>query len=288
MIDINSTLIVGKYKQEYKLSDFYPIIPKDQKMTVFVSGGMESTLIAKICQILYGKDRTVLLYTDNLFVNGPNSKKIVANNAKNVERILHQPVYYIPTDKTAHTLDARTNVKNIKKYIKENYNSDQGMIGFTDLFWKLEVLKQPGMNSSRIKEELLNNKLLYKDVIEEIHLFTDSYEEHINSIDINTTTWELLNNSDTYGLLSPVKTLNKHAIVDIYRQLGWQDLLARTRSCVDVDQEQTNAHCGKCFNCQQRHDGFDMLDLEDPTVYQSNLVVQKRNRLKENIKLYEL
>lgn len=286
-IDFNTVLTVGAYKQSYSLAEHYPQIPENQNICVFVSGGMESTLIAKTCLELYGKDRTVLVYSDNLFSEDKSTQKIIEHNAMNVEKILEHKVEYIPTNKSAHKRNALENVKNIRQYIINRYNSQYGMLGFTELFWTIEPFKQPGVTTEYVKKYINTKKEKFINLIEEFHFFTESYVKHIVGIDIHPDTWIMLRDKEQYGLLSPVKDLNKHAIIDIYCQLGWWNLLLKTRSCVDMDREETGMHCGQCFNCQQRHDGFDILGIKDPTKYANNDIIEKRKALVLAKELYK-
>lgn len=286
MINFDDNFILGKYSQNYLIRDYFPEIPKNKKIGVFVSGGMESTLIAKICQELYGAEQTLFFYTDDIFLsdnNNDNSKNILYNNVENIEKILNQKVDYLYINKKRYDIDTLNYAAEIASNLKKQYNIEYMLIGFTDLFWKLEKLKQPNISINDLEKTILNNKEFYKELIEELHFFTDSYLQHIYNIDINPNTWTVLKNPNLYCELSPFRTLNKHAVVDMYMQLGWHEILYKTNSCVDID----NIHCGECFNCQQRYDGFNMLNLVDPTEYKKSIIKDRRENLRNHVQLYK-
>jgi len=282
-LDFSSTFIIGRDKQIYKISDHFPQISENETIAVFVSGGMESTLIAKICFQLYGKDNTILVYTDELFAHDTHTKKALTGNLSNLETILNKELHFINAPRNLHKKDIFSSIQNINSQLLETFNSVYGLIGFTELFWELEAFKQPDADIAFVRSQFMSNPKKFYNLIEEFHFFTDSYTEHVLDIYIQHDTWKILRNPDIYKIVSPFGVINKHAVVDLYRQLGWWDTLLKTRSCVDSYIEETEKHCGKCFNCQQRHDGFDILGVEDPTEYTHNDVIIKRKNLRASL-----
>lgn len=57
--------------------------------------------------------------------------------------------------------------------------------------------------------------------------------------------------------------LTKSHIIDIYFQLGIQDILFKTHSCTVQD----GTHCGECYCCLERVKGFNDLGLQDKATY---------------------
>ena len=67
--------------QPFNIKDHFPKLEKNKRMGVFLSGGMESTLITLIAQEVYGKENVLIFYSDNIFsANDPKrSSYIIAN-----------------------------------------------------------------------------------------------------------------------------------------------------------------------------------------------------------------
>lgn len=274
-MNFNSVLKVGKYKQHFCIGDHFPMIPNDQTIGVLVSGGIESTLLVLMCDEIYGKEKTILYYSDHLFAHSDFTKNIIRNNVYHIAKVLDRSPTYIPTSKEEHAQDAKQHVLKIKKFMVDSHNSHYGMLGFTKNFWELEKLLLEKMSPEEFTKEMETHPDQYSNLIEEYHFQSNDHINHIQNIDIHPDTYYMVRNPEIYGLLLPISKLNKHGAIDIYLQNNWEDILYQTRSCVDAD----NIHCGKCFACQQRHDAFDILGIDDPTIYQSDQVKQKRKKL---------
>jgi hypothetical protein len=65
---------------------------------------------------------------------------------------------------------------------------------------------------------------------------------------------------ETPGVLVPFKHLEKSHVIDMYYQLGIQDLLKYTHSCDQHEQ----LPCGACNGCRERAWGFAELGHADP------------------------
>lgn len=68
---------------------------------------------------------------------------------------------------------------------------------------------------------------------------------------------------ETLGVVVPFKHLEKSHIIDMYYQLGIQDLLKYTHSCDQHEQ----IPCGVCNGCRERAWGFAELGQEDPILH---------------------
>ena len=68
---------------------------------------------------------------------------------------------------------------------------------------------------------------------------------------------------ETPGVVVPFKHLEKSHIIDMYYQLGIQDLLKYTHSCDQHEQ----IPCGVCNGCRERAWGFAELGQEDPVLH---------------------
>jgi GMP synthase PP-ATPase subunit len=277
----NNTYILEPSKFSYKISDHFPR-PVDGKVGISLSGGMESTLIARIAIDVYGDDNVVLLYSDDMFTaNSPEGNKNVLANVTNAGKLLNKELIYCPVDTALHETDKITSMINVNKMLKETYNIEFTMWGFTKLFFDVAEFKQdPNATSESIVEKCYKEPEKYRSVIEEFHLPTGEFSNYIKELDIPANVYTMLKFDAERTLKRPFKDLNKSEVVDLYRQLDYLDLVYKTRSCVG-DAARDEKHCGDCFNCQQRHDAFAKLGLVDTTLYKSEKVKIARKKLEE-------
>lgn len=254
------------------------------KVGVFLSGGMESTLIGKIALELYGKENVLFFYSDWIFCgNDPTYQRYVLGNVKNGAKILHVDVNYIDINYDTHHSDRETSFERTINYIKETYGVRFVLWGFTKLFFDVEDFKRLNNPSVKDIENLCySDPVKYHSVIEEFHVPTGLYTDTIAKIDIPLDVYHLLRQSDSF-IKSPFKDLNKSEVVDLYRQIGLLGLVYLTRSCMGEELTDTGRHCGQCFNCQQRWDAFDILGVPDRTLYVRDTVKQARRRLLNEI-----
>lgn len=277
----NKTYILEPTKFVYKISEHFPQ-PTFGNVGISLSGGMESTLIARIAMDVYGSDRVVLLYSDNMFTaNNPEDNKNVLANVTNAGKLLDKEVVYCPIDTDLHETDKLRSMMNLNTMLAEKYNVEFSMWGFTKLFFDVAEFKEDAnANHSTIIAKCYGDPEKYRSIIEEFHLPTGEFSEYIKDLDIPANVYSMLRFDAERTVKRPFKVLNKSEVVDLYRQLGYMDLVYETRSCV-TDAARINKHCGICFNCQQRHDAFAKLGILDTTPYNSNKVIEARKRLEE-------
>jgi 7-cyano-7-deazaguanine synthase in queuosine biosynthesis len=278
----SKTLILKPTNTEYKISDHFPPLTWG-KAGVALSGGLESTLIARIAMDVYGPENVVLLYSDNMFTQGdPESNVNVNVNVTNAAKILNHAVEYWPVDHNLHETDKFTSRTNMEQGIKDKFNVEFTFWGFTKLFFDVAEFKEDANSThSSILEKCYSDPVKYRSVIEEFHLPSGTFSEYVKDLAIPGDVYPMLRNSP--GVLRPFDILNKSEVLDLYQQLGYSDLAQLTHSCV-VDTIRTNhTHCGKCFNCQQRYDAFAKLGMEDLTVYESNDVKANWIALQEKL-----
>lgn len=277
------TLTLRPNNVVYNFEEHFPKLQDSTKTVgVFLSGGMESCLISLIALEHYPRDKIIFFYSDNIF-SGNNEKfnNHIRTNISRAEKLLGITATYIDFDYESHVNKRKeTTEQNIQR-IKDEYNSEFVLWGFTKLFFDVEAFKQQGMTIDRIKEIAYADPVKYKSVIEEFHLPTDEYSECLLEIDIPADVYPVLRDSSGF-IKSPFKDINKCEVVDLYCQLGHFDKIHNTSSCILDSITETGKHCGYCFNCQQRYDAFRILGgLEDMTDYGSDEIVKRRNRLEE-------
>jgi 7-cyano-7-deazaguanine synthase in queuosine biosynthesis len=281
-IYMNPSFTLAPTHFNYIIEEHFPKLPNEKKIGIFLSGGMESTLISIIATRVYGKDRVIHFFSDNIFSsNDPKRNSYIHTNLSRASKLLDITPVYLDFDYNAHIDNRKVSIQNKIESLREQYNVDFVMFGFTKLFFEVEIFKQPGMTVDQIKEIAFADPVRFKSTIEEFHLDTDSYTWHLLDIDIPAEVYHLLRANDF--ILSPFKDLNKAEVVDFYNQLDSLDILYGTSSCIRESLTEVGKHCGKCFNCQQRYDAFKILNagINDQTEYESDEIVHKRKLLED-------
>ena len=270
---------------EYNISDHFPPLTTG-KAGIALSGGLESTLIARIALDVYGENRVVFLYSDDMFTKSNYDGNInVKINVTNAGNLLGKEVIHVPIDVELHTTDKMTSSERISKYLLDKYQVEWVMWGFTKLFFDVAEFKEdPTATHETIIAKCYSDPVKYRGIIEEFHLDTGIFSEYVKDLDIPGNVYPMLRANDK--IKRPFDTLNKSEVIDLYRQLGYLDLAYKTHSCVTNSIRRGHMHCGVCFNCQQRYDAFAKLGVEDQTMYESTLVReawQKRQQLKKTL-----
>jgi 7-cyano-7-deazaguanine synthase in queuosine biosynthesis len=261
-----------------------PFLEQGKKMGVFLSGGMESTLLVKLAQEKYGKDNVLCFYNDSIFCeNNPDKKVYINSNIRNAEQNLNVSVIYLDLDYTFHVTNRKESVIRSLLDIENTYNVEFVLWGFTKLFFEVEPFKQNGLTTDDVYRIAYDDRERFKSTIEEFHLPTHGFTEVLLDIDIPPEVYPILRDSEGF-IRSPFKHLNKSEVVDLYRQTNNLDILARTTSCIQPEFTKSGMHCGYCFNCQQRYDAFSILNnpnIKDPTKYACDYNVERRKKLLE-------
>lgn len=270
----------------FNFNENFPILEDNQNIGIFLSGGMESSLLVILAQEYYGKDRVICFYSDSIFCENKEEKKTyIKTNIDRAKANLNVDVIYLDFDYDLHITNRRESMlQNIEK-IKTQYNCQHVLFGFTKLFFEVEVFKQDGLTTDDVYRIAYADREKYMGTIEEFHLPTGEYTEVLLDIDIPPEVYPLLRHNDSF-IRSPLYNLNKAEVVDFYNQLGLLDKLYNTSSCILHHLTTENKHCGYCFNCQQRSDAFSILgnpDITDKTEYSMDLVQQRRKKLLEKL-----
>ena len=277
---MNLTYTLQPSNIEYNIGENFPLSSK--RVGVFLSGGMESSLISLIAIERYGKENVVFFYSDNIFSsNDPERSSYIHTNIKRATLLLNIEPTYLNFDYSSHVANRKSSIERNIERIQTEFNVEFVLWGFTKLFFDVEIFKQEGMTQERVKEIAFADPVKYHSVIEEFHLETDQYTWHLLDIDIPAEVYPLLRGSSTF-IRSPFKNLNKSEVVDLYRQLGWLDKVYGTSSCIRDSLTKIGKHCGECFNCQQRYDAFRILGgVEDLTEYALSAIMERRATLEE-------
>lgn len=280
---MNAMYTVKPHNKIFDINLHFPKLESDRKMGVFLSGGMESTLITLIAQKVYGKENVLIFYSDNIFsANDPDRSRYIIGNVFRTAKVLGIEPIYVDFDYSFHVANRKQSIENKIKNLQEIYAVDFVMFGFTKLFFEVEIFKKEGLTETDVKEIAFSEPDKYKSTIEEFYLETDEYTWTLLEIDIPSEVYPLLRQTSGF-IRSPFQDLNKCEIVDLYYQLGWLDILYKTSSCILDSLTKTGKHCGYCFNCQQRWDAFKILGtgIEDRTEYGSDEIKKRREKLEK-------
>jgi 7-cyano-7-deazaguanine synthase in queuosine biosynthesis len=276
-------MILKPTNTEYNISDHFPPLTTG-KAGIALSGGLESTLIARIALDVYGKDRVVFLYSDDMFTKSNHDGNInVKINVTNAGELLGKEVIHVPIDVELHTTDKMTSAEKISKYLLDNYQVEWVMWGFTKLFFDVAEFKEdPTATHETIIAKCYSDPIKYIGIIEEFHLVTGIFSEYVKDLDIPGNVYPMLRANDK--IKRPFDTLNKSEVIDLYSQLGYLDLAYKTHSCVTDTIRNDHTHCGICFNCQQRFDAFAKLGVIDNTKYAHDDVRHAWDLLQDQLK----
>ena len=169
-------------------------------------------------------------------------------------------------------------------YIQQKHNTEYVMWGFTKLFFDVAEFKENNTSHEDIVKTCYSDTIKYRSIIEEFHFPTRTFSDYVKDLAIPGDVYPMLRSEFARNTtLRPFDTLNKSEVVDLYIQLGYGDLMYKTHSCVTDSIRDNHAHCGTCFNCQQRYDAFAKLGLEDKTNYLSSNVKTAWDQLQNTI-----
>jgi 7-cyano-7-deazaguanine synthase in queuosine biosynthesis len=248
------------------------------KVGIGFSGGMESSLIAKLAIDKYGVDNVSLFMLSGIF--NRNDERAIEIRKANMHKVMDY--LNIPLDKLTvihfdydlHTADRGLSLASVNDYMALHFPEIEKIyFGFTNVFFDVAPLREPGITMTEINKLLTENTTQFERVIAEFH--TNTTDEYISvlhrNMDIGPESYTHIIENDK--VMTPFDNLDKGEIVDLYYQLGLTDLLYNTGSCTDGKSILvTGNHCGKCFNCQQRFDGHIDSNRLDLTVYDHDVV----------------
>lgn len=258
--------------------------PVEGKVAVFLSGGADSTLAGDIYLELFGRDKVLFFYSDAIYCKNHSVKKyIIHRNVEVGAELLNVEAIYVDVPYSLFVENKLQYYKDVRKFLIEKHGVEFMVYGFTKLLFDMEPIKRLiHRTPSNIRELCFSDKK-FNDIIEQLHLYCEDYMPILVYNNVDTLMYDTIEEDkyNTKFLSTPLRTLNKSEIVDLYRQRNKLELLSKTMSCTEKTRTDINIHCGACFNCQQRHDAYDNAGIDDPTVYTSTLVKERRQKQKK-------
>jgi hypothetical protein len=283
---INNTYTLLPSGLVYNIDEHFPkLVDPTKKIGIFLSGGMESTLISKIASHIYGPENIVHIYGDNMFCgDDPKKREYLGTNNRISKENLGIETIYVEVDYDLHISERGQSIGILFDKLRNEHNVESTLWGFTKLFFQVEIFKREFVTTEDVYRIALGDIEKYRSTIEEFHILTGTYVQQLLDIDIPPEVHPLIR-EHTGFVYSPFGLLNKSEVVDFYKQLDLLELLYRTTSCTQHSITENGKHCGTCFNCQQRHDAFRINGtVEDLTGYSFNLVHVRRQELEEKMR----
>lgn len=251
-----------------------------EKIAIFFSGGMESTLASKIALDVYGRDRCVFVYCDFRGTRTDPKHYFITSNVDRGASMLGINVHYVEIDHSLYETDRCRSLIKLTNDIIEKYGVTYFMYGFTKLFFDVEVISRCEIQTTlAVKKLLLSSPHHYKQMINEFHVHqtNDYIDALIDKVVPPMTVYDLMNEPlHQHHFIYPFRPIYKYQVLDLYHKMNLVDLMDNTFSCISSVATDENKHCGHCMNCQQRHDAHAILGIDDPTVYKYNTVIQRR------------
>jgi PP-loop superfamily ATP-utilizing enzyme len=96
---VKNKFVLGLDNVLYQVDNWFPKLPKNSKVGVFFSGGMESSLITHIANSLYGDDNVELFYSDSMFSgNDPQIDENIRANVIRSAKLFDKKPHYVKTN----------------------------------------------------------------------------------------------------------------------------------------------------------------------------------------------
>lgn len=252
----------------FKLYERFPSLDDEKNGLVFLSGGLESTLVSYILTQMYDKQRIIGLNNVGIFSGGGSEAilKTVQYAADKASDILGIQVYkdVCDTEDFYSNRDERVDVS--MPHLSEVYNIHRFYVGFTRLFLDIQPFKNPPLTLDQCKKLISEDPITHRTVAEEFHFDSGRWADKLLQLKVDKGVYDIINRySDIVHL--PIGNGNKCHVSEIYQRLGVLDLAWQTSSCTERSLLSQDKHCGRCFNCQQRWDGFWLAGIEDKTKY---------------------
>lgn len=253
-----------------------PELDDNKKVLILYSGGINSTLLAKLAIDKYGVDNVVAVFNGLTFVRKIDEGESVTKNTT----VLNNRIASFNTGCEALGIENKIILDEHSKFDSgiDNVITDRGRINYIDAFlniasnegfdcqhvfigyekldFELKELMEVDINDGvlqnlqpeEVQEELDAHSENYPEVI--LHNVMDNFNDWFESNAFYRLDAAQYNNTEGLNSCTPLRNLTKKEIVQIYHDLNLDDLLNGTISCHGGPDYP--APCNDCKNCQQR------------------------------------
>lgn len=266
------TLYNGK-----KFKPDLPEISENEYVGIFFTGGIESTLVAKMLIEKYGVDRVVFIVLtmdrySNYAKNAEKAKRVFQDFETRVSRLSGKHIVDMNTE-DANNCDEWYGTRVLSDITKKKITRTVGkcnyvFAGYSNIHKEhMEMLEECGWENQIVLREQVEKWLLQENRIDKYPEIKKFMEEQKGALYFVTESVPFTTVKEHYyDTVKPLHLLTKSEACDLYRQYNILDEIAHTISC-NQSQYGGYDHCGVCKNCIQRQDGLWDAGITDPTNY---------------------
>lgn len=260
----------------WKVQEYFPPINPGQKVMIFFTGGLSSTLIGKIAIDRYGVDNVVfcvMLMTPGT-INLPQDRiDYIFNSAKQAIDLLGGKHIITLTPKDwENTDDTYLNITSIfARKVEKLWKIDDAFqllayvyLGFTGPLFELIKIISLAEYSDGTFDSVMN----YINTHDEVkYLLNDFTESSIKAacVDFKIEAGVMEDFMYNPQAVLPWEDLRKGDVIEVALELGYVDYIMSTNSCETFETGLT--HCGECGSCVLRKQAFVDANVEDKTEY---------------------
>lgn len=236
---------------------FLDTLPEAKKVTMILSGGLDSTIAMRLAVEKYGSENVSALTFDY-----GQKQKIEIERAK-------QSTAYLGVK---HTVVGASFLYNISLGFSANVDTDIAMPAIKD------VLSDPRPKTYVPNRNmiLLSIAAAYAETQDSDTIFcglqaTDQYAYHDTTQRFIDKLNDVLNENRIIKIkiYAPFSALSKKDELVLLKELGDMDLIHYTLTCYNPNDQHES--CGKCPSCSERIRAFMSLGLVDPIPYSVNI-----------------
>lgn len=264
----------------YTGREFQPELPEiddDEYAGIFFTGGVESTLVAKMMIEKYGVDRVVfIILTMNRYSNyASNQKKLSRVTGDFESRVTRLGGKHIVDMNTtdAEQCDELYQTRILVDMTRMKINREVGkcnhvFAGYSNIHQEhMTLLDDCEWEKGMMLREQVETWLDEDNRIDNYPEVKRFLREQKGALYFVTEAVSFSTVQDHYyNTIKPLNELTKGEAVELYKLYDIEDELQYTITCNEPKYSGYD-HCGECKNCIQRQDGFTDAGMEDPTNY---------------------
>lgn len=266
------TLSTGKV---FDPKEVMPTVKKSEKVGIFFTGGVESTLVALMMIKKYGVENVVFVFMSlNRYSNYKDNRekfyKIQKDFARRVETIGGIHVMYIDDD-DANNCDEWYGSRSIVDWATQKISKNFGVCkfvfaGYSNIHREnMQLLEDCGWESTiQLKEQVKQWAHDRMDDYPEVRDFLINCGGDIYFV-TESVAFTIVQ-QHYYQSIRPLNLMTKPEVLELYEKFSLIEELAQTISCNNPAVE-ASEHCGICKNCKQRQKAFEAVNIEDQTTY---------------------